>query len=386
MTILVAYSEIALKSSYVRRRLEQMLSDQIRFILHRKGYSGFKILRRFGRIYIENIPDEASKHVAKVFGVASVMPAEKTVSKLESVINLAVEVARKNLNQGESFALRTRVIGQESYSSRDLAVKGGSSILEQLSEMNIHVNLSDPDLTIHLEVRDKDAFAYTEIQKGVIGLPYGSQGKMVSLFSGGIDSPVATWMMMKRGASVYPLFMDQSPHVGQSYLKRAESSFKLLREYAPSEQFQMHIASIGDVMDRILDSPEPRFSCILCKRSMYRIAEAFAESKKAKALITGESLGQVASQTLDNLYVLNSAVKIPVFRPNIGLDKVEIEAIARKIGTYKTTAKNVEGCTVVPRQPATKSTINKILKLEEKLDLYNKCMDSAKNIVEKKLE
>jgi thiamine biosynthesis protein ThiI len=209
MTILVAYSEIALKSSYVRRRLEQMLSDQIRFILHRKGYSGFKILRRFGRIYIENIPDEASKHVAKVFGVASVMPAEKTVSKLESVINLAVEVARKNLNQGESFALRTRVIGQESYSSRDLAVKGGSSILEQLSEMNIHVNLSDPDLTIHLEVRDKDAFAYTEIQKGVIGLPYGSQGKMVSLFSGGIDSPVATWMMMKRGASVYPLFMDR---------------------------------------------------------------------------------------------------------------------------------------------------------------------------------
>ena len=116
---------------------------------------------------------------------------------------------------------------------------------------------------------------------------------------------------------------------------------------------------------------------------MYRIAEAFAESKKAKALITGESLGQVASQTLDNLYVLNSAVKIPVFRPNIGLDKVEIEAIARKIGTYKTTAKNVEGCTVVPRQPATKSTINKILKLEEKLDLYNKCMDSAKNIEEK---
>jgi thiamine biosynthesis protein ThiI len=388
MTILVAYSEIALKGNYVRRRLERLLADQISFKLNQNGYSGFKILRRFGRIYIENIPDEASKHVAKVFGVASVMPAEKTDSKLESVINLAIEVAKRKLKKGESFALRTRVIGRarEQYSSRDLAVKGGSSILEQLKEINIHVNLNNPDLTIHLEVRDRDAFAYTEIQPGVIGLPYGSQGKMVSLFSGGIDSPVATWMMMKRGASVYPLFMDQRPHVGESYLKRAESALEFLKEYAPTKEFKMHIAPISEVMNKILESPDPRFRCILCKRSMYRIAEAFAEFKKAKALITGESLGQVASQTLDNLYVLNSAVKIPIFRPNIGLDKVEIEAIARKIGTYKITAKNVEGCTVVPRQPATKSTINKILKLEEKLELYDKCMDSVKNIKEKKFD
>ncbi|MFX0208917.1 MAG: tRNA sulfurtransferase, partial [Candidatus Hodarchaeota archaeon] len=275
---------------------------------------------------------------------------------------------------------------QKSYSSRDLVVKGGSSILETLRDRNLNVNLSNPDLIIHFEVRDKDAFVYTKVLPGVIGLPYGSQGKIVSLFSGGIDSPVATWMMMKRGADVYTLFMDQRPYVGQSYIKRAENSFKLLREYAPIEHFKMHVASIGNIMERILESSESRFRCILCKRSMYRIADAFAKSKKAKGIITGESLGQVASQTLDNLYVLDSAVNIPIFRPNIGLDKVEIENIARKIGTYKLTAKAVEGCTVVPKHPATKSTIEKIVELEKTLDLYNMCTDAAKYIEGKNLE
>jgi thiamine biosynthesis protein ThiI len=185
---------------------------------------------------------------------------------------------------------------------------------------------------------------------------------------------------MKRGVESFPLFMDQTPYVGESYLIRAMEAFIGISKYAPSEGFTLYSAPMGPVMERILDSPEPRFTCVLCKRSMYRIAEEFCQHKRAKAIVTGESLGQVASQTLDNLYVLDSAVSIPVLRPLIGLDKVEIEERARIIGTYSLTAHKVEGCKVVPSTPATTSRIEKIEKLEAHLGLADLCGEVAKKI------
>ena len=133
-------------------------------------------------------------------------------------------------------------------------------------------------------------------------------------------------------------------------------------------------------MTRILESPEPRYICIMCKRSMYRIAEAYAEDNGLKAVITGESLGQVASQTMANLFVLDDAVSIPVLRPLIGLDKVEIEDIARTMGTYNITARKVEGCTAVPPNPATRSRIEVISRLEEELDLPSLCREAAAGV------
>ena len=133
-------------------------------------------------------------------------------------------------------------------------------------------------------------------------------------------------------------------------------------------------------MGRIMESPEPRLRCVLCKRSMYRIASAFAMGNDARGIVTGESLGQVASQTLDNLYVLDGATDIPVLRPNIGLDKVEIEDIARRIGTYEVTARKVEGCTVVPDKPTTKARMEQVLQLEEELGLVDLCSEATDRI------
>jgi thiamine biosynthesis protein ThiI len=192
--------------------------------------------------------------------------------------------------------------------------------------------------------------------------------------------------MMKRGAAAYPLFMDQRPLVGESYVKRAEKALRAIREHAPVKDFRVYTVQTGEIMDRILAAPAKKFVCILCKRSMYRIAEALAESVRAKGIITGESLGQVASQTLENLYVLDSAVRIPVFRPIIGWDKVEIERVARRIGTYDLTAKLVEGCAVVPDKPATRSKIDKIEKLEKDLELNSMCYEAAMKIKTKVLD
>jgi thiamine biosynthesis protein ThiI len=382
-TILVAYGELALKSSYVRGKLEETLARQIGFVLRKSGLEERRVLRRFGRLYVEGVPAEAAEIIANIFGVVSVMPALKTSSDLESVIKLTVELASERIGERQSFALRTRTVGRHTYTSRELAVEAGSAILKALSGKGAYVNLDNPDVAIYIEVRDKDALVYTRIIDGVGGLPYGSQGRLVSLFSGGIDSPVATWLMMKRGAAVTSLFIDQRPYVGDSYAERAERAFQAIKRFVPEEDYGLYIAPFGDVSKRILDAPHPKLRCVLCKRAMYRVANALAVKRRANGIVTGESLGQVASQTLANLSVINDAVKLPVFRPLIGMDKVEIEAIARRVGTYDITARNVDGCSIVPEKPATKSQRELILELEEELGLVEMCDEAAKNITRK---
>ena len=379
MPILAAYDEIALKSRFVRSTLEKRLAAQIEHVLRREGYPA-KARRQFGRIIVDGAPPEAAPTVGNVFGVVHAIPAEETCSGIGEVVSLAVKVAGDTLKNGSTFAVRPKVVGDHPYGGRDLAIKAGAAINEVYKDRGIKVNLSSPDVTISIEVRDNNAYVYSRLLDGVGGLPYGSQGRAISLFSGGIDSPVATWLIMKRGVDVLPLFMDQTPYVGESYLRRAEDAFHGIAKYAPSEGFSLYSAKMGPVMERILESPEPRWTCILCKRAMYRIAEDFCRYKRAKAVVTGESLGQVASQTLDNLYTLDSAVRIPVLRPLIGLDKVEIENRARDIGTYALTAHKVEGCKAVPSTPATRSRIEKIESIESVLGLDELCREAAKGI------
>lgn len=378
-TILVAYGEIALKSRRVRRRLEKMLANHIEVALRRRGFDNCRAMRRFGRIYVKGVPAEEATTVAKVFGVALAMPALRTESALKSILDLGLEVADSHIGEGQAFAVRPHVVGEHPYSSRDIAVKLGSVILEKTSNRGVHVDLSQPDVTLHVEVRDRDAFVYTQVVKGVRGLPYGSQGRLVSLFSGGIDSPVGTWLMMKRGAETLPLLLDQRPYVGESYIERAEAACKALTEFVPST-FGLYIAPIGDLMGRIMEASIHRLRCVLCKRSIYRIASIFAKECNARGIVTGESLGQVASQTLDNLYIIDSVAEVPVIRPIIGFDKIEIDRVARKIGTYDITAKTVEGCTVVPDKPATRSRMDQVLELERELDLEDLCIKAAGRI------
>jgi thiamine biosynthesis protein ThiI len=385
MPILAAYDEIALKSKFVRSTLEKRLAAQIEYVLHKAGYCEARARRQFGRIIVDGAPSEAASIVASVFGVVHAIPTEQTGAGIDDVVALAVKAAGDTLKEDSTFAVRPKVVGTHSYGSREVAVKAGAAINEAYKSRGVKVNLTDPDVTVSIEVRDDDAFVYSRMINGVRGLPYGSQGRAISLFSGGIDSPVATWLVMKRGVEVLPLFMDQTPYVGVSYLKRAEEAFKGIARYAPSNGFSLYSAPMGSVMERILESPELRFTCILCKRSMYRIAEEFCKYKRAKAVVTGESIGQVASQTLDNLYVLDSAVRIPVLRPLIGWDKREIEDRAKEIGTYTLTAHKVEGCKAVPSTPATRSRIEKIESLESILGLTELCGEAFKKITRIKL-
>jgi len=375
---LVSYSEIALKSPPVRRRMINQLITNIRNMLDRAGLAGANVSKDQGRIVIRNTkPIKAALTASRAFGVASTMPATETSVNLKDIVGAATKFAVRAIKPNQTFAVDARRVGEHPYTSRDIEVKAGAEVLNMLSNKGISVNLEKPDKTIHIEARSRKAYIYDQVYHGPGGLPFGSQGKLISLFSGGIDSPVASWLMMRRGAHVIPLFLDQRPFVGDDYCERAVNVAKRLREYVPMEEYPLYVIPIGALMKAIAEKVPKKLTCIICKRMMYRIACSFAELNGAQGVVTGESLGQVASQTLANLKVLEEAATIPIYRPLIGLNKHDSVNMARKIGTYSLSTAPAHGCSVVPKKPATMARIDDVKEVEKEIlveELISNCL------------
>jgi len=383
-TVLLAYGELSLKSKPVRRMLEDRVVKQASLMLRRAGVRKFSVHRKQGRIVVKcEEAEKAAEALSRLFGIVYAMPAVEVDADLNTIIQAARELALEEIGKGETFAVRARVVGEYPFRSRDIESAVGSVVLEALKDREVSVNLDNPDRTIHIEVREESAYLYTEVVEGPGGLPYGSQGRLVCLFSGGIDSPVACWLMMKRGVFVIPLFLDQRPYVGEDYVERAMKVVERIRVYAPVKRFPVVVAPFGSFMRLIKECPEKRLRCVLCKRGMYRVASVVAERERCQGFVTGESLGQVASQTTHNLMIIGEAASKPVFRPLIGMDKVETEHMAMRIGTYEVSAKSVHGCTLVPRKPATKARLSKVKRLEEELGLVEesqRCAEEARKL------
>jgi thiamine biosynthesis protein ThiI len=234
--VLITYSEIALKSPPVRRALEHQLARHISNTLQWRGGINAHVKRIQGRLIIKTQEPETVAEVASnVFGVASAIPAIRVTSQMAEIIDVATSLALQNIQENQTFAIRARRVGNQSYSSKDVEIRVGAEVLRQLESRRIKVNLDEPDVTIYVEVRDDDAYVYHHVLVGPQGLPFGSQGRLICLFSGGIDSPVAAWLMMKRGANVQLLFLDQRPYVGDDYRERALIVAGNLRRYIPKK-------------------------------------------------------------------------------------------------------------------------------------------------------
>lgn len=355
---LVRYSEIALKSPPVRRRWEDILVSNLQ-----KALPECKARRSWGRIWLEGSVDP--ERLRRVFGIVSFSECERcSLQDLDSFI--LDFCARTGLGDARTFALRLRRVGEHPFSSLQKTVELADNILERFSQLE--VDLEDPEATVYVEIRDKDCYLYRDVVKGAGGLPLGVEGKLVALLSGGIDSPVAAWMMMKRGCKIIPVYVELDSFSSESAKKRAEAVVETLRAYQPDLELRVvkddFLRRTKEVMRR---EDLENYTCLVCKRRMYRVAESVAREVGAKGIVTGESLGQVASQTLDNLFVLDCAASMPVYRPLIGFDKAEAERIAREIGTFQASTMPAEGCRAVPRKPATKAKLEKVLKIEEAL-------------------
>lgn len=375
-TILVADSELALKSDPVRRYLGNVLIENLRYALARNGLAGAKIGKLRGRIIVRGVDAKRGANVAsKVFGVALAMPAVETTASLTDIVETAADMAERTIAVGQSFAIDARRAGKHPYTSKDIEEQAGSEVLKRLSARTLRVDLDNPDRVIYVEARGDRAYVYNEVFEGPGGLPLGSQGRVVALLSGGVDSATASWLIMKRGALALPLYL--STFKGDKICRqRTINVAKFLREFATVADYRLTIVPYGQVLTEFIEKCPRKLTCILCKRTMYRIACKFAEMKGAKAIVTGESLGQVASQTLTNLNVLGEAASLPVFRPLIGMNKNEIEKLAKRIGVQEIAAIKVPPCKAVPIKPTTAAKLAEIKRAEEGLNL-DKLVDKA---------
>jgi len=340
-----------------------------------------EIVRRHGRLFLRtNSAVEAARRLTRIFGISSVSPSLETSSKLEDIVDRSMFLAGHVLKEGNSFAVKCRRVGDHSYSSADVCRIVGQSILDEFGEkLGLKVDLDSPDVRLGVEVRNDEAFIYTDVIDGAGGMPLGTQPKVVSLLSGGIDSAVACWLVMKRGCPIVPVYFDNTPFTDETTTERALNVAEVLFDWAVGFPRRVYVVQHGENLKKVIEDSSRKFTCLLCKRMMYRIAERLADMTKAEGIVTGEAIGEQASQTITNLRVLSNAVKkYPIHRPLLGFDKAETEAIARKIGTYEISSRKAGACTAVPSKPSTMAKLEKVMEAEEKLNI--------KEMVERSIE
>ncbi|MEM5847228.1 MAG: tRNA uracil 4-sulfurtransferase ThiI [Candidatus Aenigmatarchaeota archaeon] len=361
--ILVRYGEIFLKSEIVRRIYEKKLIENIEASLRKAGIE-FEIYRIRGRIFIKTEKIKKTCDVLKkVFGIVSFSPCfHLKTSKKEEIIEFFRKNYSKLIKPGKTFALEVKRIGKHDYSSQELAREAGKVIKRK-------VNLSKPQVKIFIEVRDQDTYVYTKKIKGLGGMPVSSSGKVLSLISGGIDSPVSSWLAMKRGCKVVFVHFHSFPLVSKVSMEKTRELVKLLSEYQGKSR--VYFIPFSEVQMKIKTLAQAKYRIVLYRRAMIKIAEEIAKKENAKALVTGESLAQVSSQTLDNMLAIEEATSLPILRPLVGMDKNEIIELAKKIKTYQISIKPQEDCCTlfVPKHPTTRAKLEIVKKIEKKLKL-----------------
>jgi thiamine biosynthesis protein ThiI len=364
--ILVRYGEIALKSDPVRRQHEKRLKENIKAGFRDANIKDTLIDRKRGRFFI-HIPvkkfNTAFKVLKNTFGIVSFSPSwHLKTAEVKEIQKFVKKNYTKWIPRGKTFAVRARRSGSQSekYTSMQLAKLVGDVV-------NRKVNLSKPDVTIFAEVRDNESYVYTEVIRGLGGMPVGTAGKVVCLLSGGIDSPVAAWLMMKRGCVIHYIHFHTFRRNKVAVESKVGELIKMLSKHSTSAKAQFVPAGSF----QLLASGAPsKYDLIVFRRFMLRMAERLAKDIGAKAIVTGDNLAQVASQTLDNLYAMESSTSLPIFRPLLAYDKQEIIDLGKKIGTYKLSIKPYKDCcSIVARNPSTKADPEIIEGIEKDIDI-----------------
>lgn len=368
--LIVRCGEVALKGMN-KPYFERMLADRIRKNL--KKFDGIDVKRHEGLIFVRAEKhldiDAVIKEITKVFGVDSVSKAVEAKPELDEIGKAAVDYM---LNLIEERGVSTFKI-EAKRADKNFPVKSpeigriiGAKVLIGCKILKVDVH--KPDVLLHVDVRHDRAYIYEGKIRGFGGLPLGTNGKGLVLLSGGIDSPVAAWMMAKRGMLIEAVHFHSYPYTSPRAQQKVEELAKILSSYCG--HFKMHVINLLPIQEQIVMNCPEEETTILVRRFMMRIAEEIAEKRNCMMLITGENLGQVASQTAESLVVTDASVNRPVMRPLIAMDKVDIMEKAKEIGTYEKSIEPYEDCCTVflPKHPTTKPRLERILESESKLN------------------
>lgn len=384
---LIKYAEIGIKGKN-RYLFENALRDQIKYAL--KDIDGeFYVSKEQGRIYIEALSDydyeETVEALQRVFGIAAICPV--VIIEDTTWDNLVKEVGDFVENQypDRNFTFKVEAKrGDKQYpiKSPDICIDMGAALLDRFPEMKVDVR--EPQVRINVEVRHK-AYVYSMIIPGPGGMPVGTNGKAMLLLSGGIDSPVAGYMISKRGVKIDAVYFHAPPYTSERAKQKVVDLAKLVSKY--SGPINLHVVNFTDIQLYIYEKCPHDELTIIMRRYMMRIAQTIAKNTNCLGLITGESIGQVASQTMQSLAATDAVCEIPVYRPVIGFDKQDIVDIAEKINTYETSILPFEDCCTifVAKHPVTKPNIGIIERsernLEEKIDeLVKIALDTIETI------
>ena len=379
--ILLKLGELVLKGAN-RHTFEDKLKSNIARRLRPLGK--FRVYTRQSTTYVEPLSDtcdmdaayEAMKHVFGVVGISRAKACEKT---REAMLETARSYLGDKLSAAHTFKVESKR-ADKSFPMTSIALSqwvGGE--LDDLYP-NLQVDVHQPELTVHLEVRDYAAFVHADPEPGAGGLPVGTSGRALSLLSGGIDSPVASWMMAKRGVALEMVHFYTYPYTSPEAREKVLELAKLLTPWCG--RLTVHVVPFTHIQEELRRSCPEDYFTLLMRRFMMRIAEGVARRTGCRAVVTGESLGQVASQTMDAMAVTGAVTALPIFRPLVGMDKEEAVRIARKIGTFETSILPYEDCCTVftPRHPRTRPRLEDVEAIEEPLDMEGLVKEALEGI------
>ncbi len=386
--ILIAkYGEIGVKGKN-RYLFENKLIKNIKNIL--KPIGDFKVYKEYGRIYVDLEDydyEEVIEEVRKVFGIVGVCPAIRAEKDYDKLKEIALEVLEEKIEEGyKTFKVDSRR-GDKNFrlTSQQMSLDIGGYLVSQVKD-KIAVDVRNPEVKISCELRENHVMVYSDTVPGYGGLPLGTNGRAMSLLSGGIDSPVASWMVAKRGMELECIHFHSYPFTSEKSQEKVRDLAQILAKYCG--RIRLHKVNMLEIQKAIGLNCKDEEMTIISRRFMMRIAEEVSKKRHCDALVTGESIGQVASQTIQGLTCTNASVSIPVFRPLIAMDKTEIVDIAQKIGTFETSILPEEDCCTVfaPKKPVTKPKLDRIERSESILDVEKLIQDAIDNIEIEDLE
>lgn len=388
-SIIVKYGEIGIKGKN-RYIFENKLIKNIKNML--KPIDKFNVYKEYGRVYVDLGDyeyDEICEEVKKVFGIVGVCPAVKVLRNNEEDVEAAYEKLKetallvledKIASGAKTFKVESRR-GDKSFrlTSQEMSIDIGGYLLSKVGD-KIKVDINKPEARIKCELRENNVVVYTDTVPGYGGLPMGTNGKAMSLLSGGIDSPVATWMVAKRGMEVEAIHFHTYPFTSEKSQEKVKDLARILAKYVG--RVRLHKVNLLEIQKAVGLNCRDEEMTIISRRFMMRIAERVGVQRNCDALITGESIGQVASQTIQGLTCTNASVSLPVFRPLIAMDKSEIISIAKEIDTFETSIIPEEDCCSVfaPKKPVTKPRLERIEDSEKALDVEKLIQDAIDNM------
>ncbi len=380
-SILLRYHEIAIKGDN-RNWFEKCLVQNIKKTLQRTlGQNApIDLQRIYGRILLNTEWNSlTSECLQKIFGISNFSPIQKVQTNLDSILLGILNESQTYITENgypQSFRIKTRRSEKAlEKTSAELNQYFGSEILKNFPAFK--VDLKNPELTLGIEIRRKESFIWSQKILGSGGLPVGTQSPVLALLSGGLDSPVAAIQIMKRGSPTSYIHFYGTPFVGKESLQKIENLVRVLNRYQPSPQ-PLYIIPFGSIQEKIAQVTQPKFRTILYRRMMIRISNEIALKIKAKALLTGESVGQVASQTIENISTIESVSQIPIFRPFVASNKDEIITKAKIWGTYCISIQPALDCCTLfaDHHPALHSELNQV-QAQEKLFSVQELMKTA---------